>query len=287
MSVAVRPARAEDVEGICRLLHEQMNRRIAPERWRRLTTYRWLGEKPDLGRVAVEGSQVAGYVGMVYADREIAGRRERIVNICAWYLGRDYRGRGLGFELMRSATADPSMSYTILTSSARTLSLLDGVGYRVLDSDRLLWRRSGEAPAGVEIEEDWDAILPRVDPAARRMLADHAGLPVRPVLIRVAGAECLLVVSVKLKGDDVAYFDVLHLGDAAAFARHAQAIADRLLPPGKAVLAVDRRFLRERLAHGGDVEVIRVPRFYKSDRLRPAAIDNLYSEVQLLDLKLE
>jgi GNAT superfamily N-acetyltransferase len=287
MSVAIRPAREADVDGICRLLHEQMNRKIAPERWRRLMAYRWLAEKPDLGRVAVDGERIAGYVGMVYSDRELGGRRERIVNICAWYLDRFYRGRGLGFELMRSATTDPSMSYTILTSSARTLPLLDAVGYRVLDADRLLWRRSGGAPAGIGLEEDLDAILPRIDPAVRRMLTDHAGLPVRPVLVRAGGEDCLLVVSVKLKGDDVAYFDVLHLGAPAAFARHVQAIADGILPAGRAVLAVDRRLLRGEPAPGGAVETIRVPRFFKSTHLRPDEIDNLYSEVQLLDLKLE
>jgi GNAT superfamily N-acetyltransferase len=287
MSVAVRPATAADVEAVCRLLHEKMNPRIAPERWRSLMTYRWLADKPDLGRVAVDGGRVAGYVGMVYADRELGGRRERIVNICAWYLDRDYRGRGLGFELMRSATSDPALSYTILTSSARTLPLLGAIGYRVLDAARLLWRRRGPAPAGLEVEADGAALPRLLDPAARRLLDDHAGLPVRPLLVGAGGEACLVVLSEKLKGDDVAYSDVLHLGNPRLFARLAQAIADRLLPAGKAVLAVDRRLLGGAPAAGGEVEAIRVPRFFKSARLAPEAIDNLYSELQLLDLKLE
>jgi predicted N-acetyltransferase YhbS len=148
MSVVVRPATEADADAICAFLHQQMNRRIAPERWRRLMRYPWLAEKPDLGRVAVDGARVAGYVGMVHADRAIGGRRERIVNICAWYLDRDYRGRGLGFELMRAATEDEGRSYTILTSSAKTLRLLDAVGYRVLVADRL--RTIGGAPVILE-----------------------------------------------------------------------------------------------------------------------------------------
>jgi len=285
MSVVVRPATEADADAICALLHQQMNRRIAPERWRRLMRYPWLAEKPDLGRVAVDGARVAGYVGMVHADRAIGGRCERIVNICAWYLDRDYRGHGLGFELMRAATEDPGRSYTILTSSAKTLRLLDAVGYRVLDSDRLLWRRQGAPPGGLGVVEG-AALLPRLAPPARRLVEDHAGLPVRPLLLERDGDSCLLVLSEKLKGDDVAYSDVLHLGDPGFFARHARAIADRLLPAGKAVLAVDRRFLGGGET-GGEVETIRVPRFYKSTRLAPAEIDNLYSELQLLDLKLE
>lgn len=89
-----------------------MNRKLSPDRWRRLMTYSWLPDKPDLGRVAVVDGQVVGYVGMVYADRQLDGARHRVVNICAWYLDRAFRGLGLGLELMRSATADPQVTYT-------------------------------------------------------------------------------------------------------------------------------------------------------------------------------
>ena len=53
----VRPALAADIETVCRLLHEQMNRRLPPERWRRITTYPWLTEKPDFGRVVDDGGR--------------------------------------------------------------------------------------------------------------------------------------------------------------------------------------------------------------------------------------
>ena len=113
----VRPAVAADIDAVCRLLHEQMNRRLPPERWRRITTYGWLAQKPDFGRVVDDGGKVVGFVGSVYADREIAGRRERVVSMSSWYLDKAYRGQGLGFELMRSATEDDEASYTMITVS--------------------------------------------------------------------------------------------------------------------------------------------------------------------------
>jgi hypothetical protein len=118
------------------------------------------------------------------------------------------------------------------------------------------------------------------------MLQDHALLPVRPVFISAAGGSCLAVFSVKKKGEDVTYFDAMHLSDPEFFAAHAQAIADTLLPPGKAVLAVDRRLLAGHKADG-IVESIPVARYYKSQRLAPSEVDNLYSELLLLDLKLD
>ena len=282
----VRPARAGDVESICRLLHEQMNRKLSPDRWRRLMTYGWLAEKPDLGRVAVVDGRVVGYVGMVYADRQLEGGRHRVVNICAWYLDKAFRGRGLGFELMRSATDDPQATYTNLTSSSRTLKLLDGVGFRVLDAERRLWTAEG-APARLNIERDEKKILRKCGTAEGALLRDHAGLPICPVLIEDGNESCLAVFSVKQKYDDETYFDLLHLSNPKFFTARAQAVADCLLPRNRsAVLAADTRLLMGQ-PHGGTIHPMPVPRYFKSSRLAPGAIDNMYCELQLLDLKLD
>src|SRR5215831_10514346 len=116
----IRPAQAADIEPVCKLLHEQMSAKFSLDRWRRLMTYRWLDEKPDFGRVAFVDGRLVGFVGMVYANRVLDGRPHRVVNICAWYLKKAHRKAGFGFELMRSAIADDTMSYTILTTSSRS-----------------------------------------------------------------------------------------------------------------------------------------------------------------------
>ena len=283
---AVRPANAGDVDAICRLLHEQMNRKLSSDRWRRLMTYSWLPDKPDLGRVAVVDGRVVGYVGMVHADRQLDGARHRVVNICAWYLDKAFRGLGLGLELMRSATADPQVTYTNLTSSSRTLKLLDRVGFRVLDRERRLWTVV-DSPTRLGIEQDEAQILRKCDGVEADLLRDHAGLPIRPILIEEDNEICLAVFSVKQKYDDETYFDLLHLSNPKFFTARAQMIADCLLPRDRrAVLAADTRLLMGP-PHGGTIQPMPVPRYFKSSRLAPGAIDNMYSELQLLDLKLD
>jgi RimJ/RimL family protein N-acetyltransferase len=282
----IRPATMADIEPLCSLLHEHMDARFSPDRWRRLMTYRWLDDKPDFGRVAIVDGRLVGFVGMVYSDRVLEGRRHRIVNICAWCLNKAHRKAGFGFELMRSAIADDAMSYTILTSSSRSVSLLEAIGYRILDDDRRIWIAKGD-PTGLEIEEDPSRILRRVDSVARDMLRDHDGLPIRPVLFADRTGSCLAVFSVAKKRDDVTYYDVLHLTNPLFLAARAQAIADGLLPRDrKAVLAVDTRLLQGH-ANDGTAERLLVPRYYKSSTLQPGQIDNMYSELQILDLKLD
>jgi len=291
MSAVIRPAGAGDIDAVCALLHEKMNAKIAVERWRRLMTYEWLAEKPDLGRVVEAGGTILGYVGMVYADRDIpnlsgGGRSERIVNICAWYLDKSLRGAGLGTRMMADATADPAMSYDIMTSSKNTLTILDAVGYRALDDHRYVWRKAATAADALTIERDPVAIRAQVIADNVRLLDDMVGLPVTPMLIGADGAQALLFFSIKQKGADVTWFDLLHTSDRAVFAAQAQAVANAILPHGPAVLAADCRFV-EGSPGGAERQALPVPRFFKSERLAPHEIDHLYTELQLLDLKLD
>jgi GNAT superfamily N-acetyltransferase len=286
-SKPVRPAVAADIDAVCRLLHEQMNRRLVIERWRRLMTYPWLEPKPDFGRVAEVDGKVVGFVGSVYADRQINGRRERVVSMSSWYLDKAYRGRGLGFELMRSATEDERFTYTMLTVSPRNLAMLPGLGYRILDHDRRVWVAEGSPQDWLHVEQDPTRIEARVDANQQRMLEDHRAQPIRPILLSAHGRSCLAIFSVKRKGADITYFDVLHLSDPHFFADHAQAIANALLPrDGEARLAADTRLLHGR-EDIGQVQPMPVARYYKSMSLSPAEVDNMYSELLLLDLKLD
>ena len=280
----VRPAHADDIEPVVSLLHEQMNRKIAPERWRRLMTYDWLPEKPNLGYVAEADGCIVGYVGAVYSDRQVAGRTERLVNICAWYLAKAYRGEGAGERLMAEATANPAWHYNIMTSSSRTLDILDRVGYRVLDDIRYDWQRDGGA--ALEFERDAARIAERVGDAERQLLADHAGLPVTPVLVRQAGPDVLAIFSVTEKGENQPWYDLLYVGDPALMAG-GQALANAVLPSGDAVLSADARFCGTSPPEGATPVTLPVPRFVKSERLSGAAVDHLYTELQLMGLKLD
>jgi RimJ/RimL family protein N-acetyltransferase len=280
----LRLAGPDDREPVVVFLHQTMSSRISLERWRRLFDYGWLEDKPDCGVVVLENGAVAGYLGVIHAERPIGGRKVRIANLSSWYIARSLRGRGLGLAMLELATRDPRVTYTTFSSNPPALRLMAKVGLALLDERRLLWRRSGDAP-GVEVLSGWKAVLPEVSDAERRILQDHRELPVQPHLLRAPEGDCLVVLSVKPKGENVAYHEVLHLGRPAVLARHAQAFADLALAPGASVLAVDARFL-EGFAVLAEIEPIGVPRFFRSADLAAREVDFLYSEIPLLDLKL-
>jgi hypothetical protein len=185
---------------------------------------------------------------------------------------------------MRRATDDPALSYTILTSSSKTTHILPSIGYRVLDDQRRIWRRRPSPSGAVTVET---ATGPHLRDSERRLVADHAGLPVIPLLVGARGEHFLAVVSPKVKAGGIRYWDLLHVGDAELFTAAAQELANVLIGPDEnAVLAADLRFTA-RNGPDGERQALTVPRFFKSSRLPAEPIDNLYSEVQLLDLKLD
>ena len=143
-------------------------------------------------------------------------------------------------------------------------------------------RQSG----GSEIEtlDDPAAIAPLLDARERGILEDHRPYNLRHFLFRCGEDASYAILQVKRKGADIDYHELLYAGDRAFLAAHAQAIANTLLSSDRAVLAFDRRFAPE--SETFEREPMRLPRWFRSSDVSPGAIDHLYSEIVLLDLKL-
>ncbi len=234
--------------------------------------------------MVVEDGAIAGYLGVIHAERSIGGRTVRTANLSSWYIARSLRGQGMGLAMLHLATRDPSVTYTTFSSNPPALRLMAKVGLGLLDERRFLWRRTGPA-AATRVISGLDAVLPEVPENERRILEDHRDLPVEPHLLRAPEGDCLVLLSVKKKGADIAYHEVLHLGRPGALAPHAQAFANAVLAPGASVLAIDQRFL-DGFEIAAETEPISVPRHFRSPDLARREVDFLYSEIPLLDLKL-
>ena len=285
MSVIVRPAERGDIDSVVDLLFDNMSQKVPKERWRRLLDYPWRPADADLGRVAVDGGRIVGFLGLVYADRPIGGHIERFCNICAWYLLKSHRGQGIGQEIQFSAVADPRMTYTIMTATAATGRAFEShSGFQVLDDKRYLLRRDAGARRTIELIDDSDRIAPLLAPDDRIILEQHRPYNVRHLVARSGGEACYIVMQVKRKGEDIDYHEVMYASDLRVLGEAAQGIADTILGSDTSVFAVDRRFLPA--APSADAETIRLPRWYRSGSVPPRQIDHLYGEVALLDLKL-
>ena len=294
MSAFVRNANESDIDGICSLLHNKMNSKIPVERWRKLMTYEWLEDKPDFGRVVDADGAVLGFCGMVYSDRllgsEATGRRmERMVSMSSWYLDKSLRGKGLGSKMLVSCIADPMMTYATLTNSPKPLAKQDEAGLRVLEDHRYLWHKTSNrlrTDLSQNILSSGNAILEKVPEHEQLLINDMASQPLTPYLLRADDVDNLLFFSIKRKAEDITWYDLMYASDLNHFSTHAQDLADTLLPDSPSVLAADGRFVTAPAAEAIR-EMLPVPRYFKSERVAPREVDHLYSELQLLDFKLD
>ncbi len=288
MSAYVRAATEADIDGICSLLHSKMNAKIPLERWYKLMSYTWLDDKPDCGRVVDSDGQVLGFCGMVYSDRllgnkESGFRTERMVSMSSWYLDRSMRGKGLGRDMLIASISDPNMTYATLTNSPKPLAIQEAVGLRVLEDHRYLWHSNGSSTLDITI--DTEIILQSVAGHERKILIDMADQPLTPFLLQADGCSNLLFFSIKRKAEEVTWYDLMYASDYHHFSAHAQDLANALLPQSKSVLAADGRFVTQPV--NTIQEMLPVPRYFKSESVAPIEVDHLYSELQLLDLKLD
>lgn len=285
MTPKIRRVEAKDIPAICELLHENMNRGFEIERWRRLFEPNWCSGPPeDMGLVVEDAGKIVGFHGHICSHRMVAGRREKFVNFSSWYLLKPYRSLGLGGKMVRKAIEDPEATYTVFSLSPKRTDMFRTLGMKQLEDQRLFWRKKG--PADLEITTDVDDIWYRVWPEEQRFLDDNSPYGVEACLVASMCDECLVLFTVAEKSNGTTYYDVLYRNNPRMFCEFAQSIANAILPDGDTVLAADRRFV---LGGGLDaqMETIQAPRFYKSPRLAPEDVDLLYSELQLLGLKLD
>ena len=253
------------------------------EGWRRLVAGRWAGPE---GRYAVtvrDGGRLVGVLGLVYAHRETSEGRRTTADMTSWYVLKEYRGQGVGGQMMALATSEPDVTVTNFSSAKAAVSVLERAGLEVLDRERLVWHPSG-APK-LTVYEDPLRLGSRLGPKETRVISDHAGLNLRPVAVETPDGLCVMVLYPQKKHDDYVTHEIMYLADQPFFARHATRIAASVLPSRAAILSLDRRFAAPGI-QPDEVREFATPRFCQKGLLHPSEIDMLYSECVLLDIKI-
>ncbi|WP_370401244.1 GNAT family N-acetyltransferase [Sulfitobacter sp. JB4-11] len=283
--VEIAHAKPDEREEIAQFMDRVFTKaRWGMDQWRALLVGRW--SKPeDIYAVTVrDGTDLVGVLGLVTAHRPTEAGPRITANMSSWYVLKPFRGGGVGRRMVECAAADPAVTVTNFTSSPNAVRVIEQAGLTVLDRDRLIWHPRTRATKRLSVHDDplGSGLIGDRD---ARVVADHAGLNLTPLLIETPDGPLVLVLAIKQKSDDRVTHEIMYLGDRDLFARHARAIADSLLPASGAILSVDPRLVPPEITPD-TTEPFSVPRYYTPGRMDARAIDHLYSETVLLDVKL-
>src|SRR6476659_5760308 len=94
-AVKILKARGDDFERVYPLLQDFGISRITKDHWRRLFTKNWDSPFDYCGYLLEQGSEVKGFLGLLFSERTINGRRETFSNMTSLMVKRESRGHSM------------------------------------------------------------------------------------------------------------------------------------------------------------------------------------------------
>ena len=257
---------------------------VSRAQWEPLFTYPWAAQD-HRGFVLADGSRIVGVLGMIFSERQIDGSSRRFCNLHNWWVDEAYRGKSL--LLMRHALKLEDTTLTDLTPTPPVIEISKRLGFQELDTTARLLLPTRRDPTqdgldGFEITDSEEVIEEVLDESDRAIFRDHKAFELRHTVVRSDREYCYLV-HARVTKHWLPYCHVHYFSNAKLFERlQAPLRAYLLRSTGARFVALDaRRISGMKLPVGFDV---RMRCLYRSPQVKPEQIDNLYSEVALLNL---
>jgi len=285
--IHVEIATEEMFDGIYPLLELFNNPRTTREQWKSLFAYTWPTEEKTRGFVLMDGERIVGFQGATFSERTIGGRKERFCNLNTWIVLPEYRPHSL--LLFERAADIQGATLTALTPGKTFDKLYRMFGFQPLDDAlRILFpvpsfRHLGSLLA-FRATTNPKKIAGRLDPEDRNLFQHHLPHQCRHLLV-YGGSEYCYVIFTRMKGRRFWFANVHYISNKALFLRDLDRIRLRLCLAARAPLVmVPSRFLGNQPIPRSKTAALPNPKLYRSATVAPAEIDNLYTEMILLDI---
>jgi len=255
--------------------------------WRRIFDYRWDKEENYCGLVLKDQDTPVGFLGLIFSRKQIGPNVEKFCNITSWIVKEEYRSRALALIFPILAMKD----YTItdLSPSSKVHQLQNKLGFDDLDTAcRILLpfgrRLSQPNIENLEIATNKIEIEKGLQGEHLRIFRDHKIYNCLHLLVHHQNKYCYITFS-KLKRKRIRFAHVHYISDPALFSRAYPKIRKAINTAANSKLVfIDSRHVKNMRLPVSITLPFRSPRQYRSSSLKPEQIDNLYSEVMLLDL---
>ena len=288
----IRPAVPEDMEPLCRFLDQAFSADgESRASWRRLFDYQWFGEKPDLGFILARDDEIDGFLGTIYARREIRGETHVTCNLSSWYVRPDYRGWGTA--LLATATRDESITYTGLTPRPVSRPILKALRFTPLVERKIvmppLFQAETLRASRPTISFDPGVVRRSLDERQQRIFDDHAPYECLQLVLQARSEQAYIVAkrhTMSLQRlrrrlpfrAKLPYSEILYCSAPSLLARHLEYVKLSILRRQRTLaLAADERLF--------PVPPRGIPKrdyaVYRSPLLSARDLDKLYSEFVL------
>ena len=282
----IEKTKPEDFPAILPLLEEFDNASIKRSDWERIFAYDWSKDEPIVGFHLEDRGRVVGFLGGIFSKRLINGQLENLCNLTSWIVREEFRNHSLALLLEMLKIQDHT--FTNFSAAPSVSKVMHKFGFRELESGfrivtpsfRLFsFNRSRK----ISIIGKIDYLRQRLKGDLRRILDDHEGTSLRPLLIEEERGQCLAFYKIVKRRRNIraAYF--LSASNCSILNDQIDNVMKWiLLKHALLFLIIDERFVETNRLKTAKSGRMPVSMLFKSDCLQPSDIDYLYSEIALL-----
>jgi hypothetical protein len=286
--ISVRKVNPSIFPQILPLLVLTNDRYLQENDWRRVVDYSWQRTEDYCGYGLFDGDDLVGYNGCIFSQRVINGERQSICNLTTWAVREDYRSHSL--SLMLPILHLKAHTLTDLSASPQAFRVLQRFGFQELDQNLIVLLPifpliTGFQGGRVKAIRDHEGIYEQLKGENLRLFQDHLHIPdCHHFLFLNPEGSCYIIYSLVRNNTRRPYCYLHHISDIDLFYRWNRLIRTELARTSHTIfILVDSRVIRDRpLPFSYEIPLV-VPRLYKSSDLHPKQIDNLYSELILLN----
>jgi hypothetical protein len=254
--------------------------------WRNTFFYPWSRDEPICGYALFEGNQPVGFLGFIFITRRINGVQERFCNVHTWYVRPAYRGHSL--SLLRPLLRMQDITVTDLTPAPDVSRILERFGFLRLESRfRMMFPlpEFGTQRQAPEITRDAERLEGILDVDDLKIFRDHQVFEKCKHLALISSDTYCYMVYTVTTDSRMGVCHIHYVSDTTIFSENGSSLVrDIMVYENIYIVIADSRLLG-----GAKVQFcmslsFHCDRYYKSTRLEASQIDNLYSELVLLNL---
>lgn len=257
--------------------------------WKNLLTQPWPVEEDHRGYALMDKGKAVGFIGMIFARREIGGRIEKFCNISSIVTLEEHRHESMA--LMMPVAGLKDYTITNFTPTPAVTAVFNRLGFEELDDTMHIllptpgWPKDTGAPKGrYRIVTHPTKIAERLRDEDREIVDHHQFQNCWQILIDGPEDYCLVVFN-RTKGRKYSFSFVHHMSNPAIFfaCLNRVKLAMALKSKTPFIMVMDRHVKGQPLGRTR-TSTIKHKAIFKSSTLKREQIDSLYSELILLNL---
>lgn len=271
------------------LLQELDSSEMKKNCWENVFKNNWDKQEEYCGYALFDNEKVVGFLGLIFSERIINNHQEKFCNINTWFVKEEYRDYSL--SLMMPIVKLKDYTLTDLSPSRAVCRLSQRLGFQELDSQVIiifpfkLWLNNFKIK-DYQITQDQKLILTYLHHEDQKILADHQKYQCDHLLLSLGDNYCYLLYT-NHHHEVITYSHIQYVSDCKIFAQYSDVICQAIVQKNKTRLVViDKRMVKNLNIPFSIESPFKLPRLYKSSTLKPENIDNLYSEIILLNISV-